>query len=162
MSLTPSDREQMEAILQSESFGHLAMTHDGELYVVPINHTYRDGQILVHCALEGKKLAMIRGNPRVCYEVSRQDGPPVEHAGEACDHGFESVICWGTARCVDDLAERHSMLLQFQARYGTASQPRTELAMARAEKCGAVAITVTRMTGRRRAGKDTVSWEWEA
>ena len=110
MSPSPSDREPMEAILQSESLGHLAMTCDGELYVVPINHTYSDGQILLHCALEGKKLDMIRRNPNVCYEVSRQDGPPVEHAGEACDHGFAECDLLGHRAYVDDLAERHRLV----------------------------------------------------
>jgi len=153
---------QMEAILGSECVGHLGMACAGEVYVVPINYTYTSGRILLHCALEGRKLRMIQQNPAVCFEVSRQEGPPVEHAGDACSNGFESVICWGTARYVEDIPARHRVLVEFQARYATADRPRDTLAVERAEKCGAVEIVVERMTGRRRGGDGgPQDWDWQ-
>lgn len=156
-----TDLAKMEAILVSEAVGHLGMASEGEVYVVPINYTYTSGRILVHCALQGRKLGMIGQNPAVCFEVSRQEGPPAEHAGEACENGYESVICWGTARYVEEVNERHQVLLQFQARYATAEKPRDTLAVESAEKCGAVEIVVERMTGRRRAGGAPLQrWEW--
>ena len=155
-------RTRMEQILCAETAGHLAMSHDGELYLVPLNYTYVDGRILFHCALEGRKLDMIRANPNVCFEVSRQEGQPAPHAGELCDAPFESVICWGTARVIEDVQERQRILHEFQARYAKYGQAREPISLERAEKCGAVEITVTRMTGRRRKGEECGDWEWEA
>jgi nitroimidazol reductase NimA-like FMN-containing flavoprotein (pyridoxamine 5'-phosphate oxidase superfamily) len=155
------DRTHMERILCRETIGHLAMTHDGELYLVPVNYAYVEGRILFHCALEGKKLDMIRANPDVCFQVSRQEGQPAPHAGELCDAAFESVICWGTARVIDDVRERHRILNEFQARYAKYPQQPEPISLERAQKCGAVEITVTRMTGRRRAGSECDEWEWE-
>jgi nitroimidazol reductase NimA-like FMN-containing flavoprotein (pyridoxamine 5'-phosphate oxidase superfamily) len=157
-----NDRERMEQVLTTESIGHLAMAWGDELYLVPLNYTYVDGRILFHCALEGKKLDMIRANPNVCFEVSRQEGQPAPHAGELCDAPFESVICWGTARVIDDVHERQQVLHEFQARYAKYGQAPEPIALDRAEKCGAVEITVTRMTGRRRKGKECGDWECEA
>lgn len=154
------DLQQMEQILREESVGYLGMTAYGELYVIPINYTYVDRRILFHCALTGRKLDMIRANPNVCFSVGRQHGEPTEHVGRNCDAPFESVICWGTARVVDDLDERHAILQQFQQRYATPEKPRTELARERAAKCGAVQIVVTRMTGRAAQGKADARWEW--
>ncbi len=57
------DKAQMEAILRSEAVGHLAMAADGEVYLVPLNYTYDEGRILFHCALQGRKLDMIRAQP---------------------------------------------------------------------------------------------------
>jgi len=159
---TDTDRCEMERILQEESIGHLAMAADDDLYVIPLNYTYVGGRILFHCALEGKKLDSIRRNPGVCFEVSRQNGPPVPHAGDACDAPFESVICWGQARAIDDLEERQAMLNVFQARYDTPAKKREPISPERTAKCGAVEITVTRMTGRQCAGEEKASWEWEA
>lgn len=156
------DRTRMEQILCAESVGHLAMSLDGALYLVPINYTYVDGRILFHCALEGKKLDMIRANPNVCFEVSRQEGQPAPHAGELCDAPFESVICWGTARVVEDVEERQRVLHEFQTRYAKYGQAPEPISLERAEKCGAVEITVNRMTGRRRKGNECGDWEWEA
>ena len=158
----PDDRTRMEQILSAQTIGHLAMTCDGDLYLVPINYAYVEGRILFHCALEGKKLDMIRKNPNVCFEVSRQEGQPVPHAGELCDAAFESVVCWGTARFIDDVEERQRVLHEFQARYANYDQAPEPISLERAEKCGAIEITVTRMTGRRRKGDECGDWEWEA
>ncbi len=151
----------MEEILNRLTLGHLALWADGESYIVPLNYTYVRGEILFHCALEGKKLDMIRENPEVCFEVSEQGGEVTAHAGERCSDGFESVICWGTARCVDDLEERTALLTAFQRRYETGDRCCEPITQERAARCGAVSIAVRRMTGRRRAGKELEQWQWE-
>lgn len=156
------DLQLMEQILREESVGYLGMNANGELYVIPINYTYADKRILFHCAMTGRKLDMIRANPNVCFSVGRQHGEPTEHVGRNCEEPFESVICWGSARVVDDLDERHVILQQFQQRYGTPEKPRTELARERAANCGAVEIVVTHMTGRAAQGKNNARWEWSA
>jgi hypothetical protein len=156
----------MEAVLSRESVGHLAMAAQGEVYVIPVNYTYSDGRVLFHCSLEGRKLDMIRANPQVCFEVSLQDGPPIEHLGETCHHRFESVICWGEARIVEDVDERAAILQEFQARYATPDNPRASLTLERARGCGVVEIHIRRMTGRQVGGSfehgGGCSWEWEA
>lgn len=156
------DKAQMEAILRSESIGHLALTHDGELYLVPLNYTYDSGRILFHCALTGRKLDMIRAQPNVCFEVCRQEGPPVEHHGRKCDSPFVSVICWGAARVIDDLEERREVLQAFEIRYATPEKPRNATTLERAKGCGAVAIAVTRMTGRQAKSDNNARWAWSA
>lgn len=164
--VTDEGRAWMEAVLSRESVGHMGLAVDGEVYVVPINYTYCEGRVLFHCSLEGRKLDMIRANPQVCFEVSVQHSPPIEHLGETCHHPFESVICWGTARIVEDVEERAEILQAFQARYATPDNPRTGVKVERAKGCGAVEIRVTRMTGRQVGGSfehgGGIRWEWDA
>ena len=160
-TLTP-DRDHMEQILTRESIGYLGLSADGETYVVPLNYTYTpDARILFHCALEGRKLDMIRANPRVCFSVSSQAGPPTEHYGELCSTPYESVICWGEARVIDDLPERQQLLQEFQIRYGTPAKPRESISLESTAKCGAVEITVTHMTGRSVHAEERTRWGWE-
>jgi uncharacterized protein len=156
----------MEAVLTRESVGHMGLAAAGEVYVVPINYTYSSGRVLFHCSLEGRKLDMIRANPQVCFEVSVQHSPPIEHLGETCHHPFESVICWGEARIVEDLEERAAILQEFQARYATPDNPRTSVKPERVPGCGVVEIRIHRMTGRQVGGSfehgGGRSWEWDA
>jgi nitroimidazol reductase NimA-like FMN-containing flavoprotein (pyridoxamine 5'-phosphate oxidase superfamily) len=159
--MPPSDKELMEQIVCAGDLGYLALTSD-EPYVIPINYTYCAGRILFHCALEGRKLDLIRADPTVCMAVARQEGHPAPHAGDACDNPFESVLCWGEARVIDDLDKRQAILNEFQARYDTPDHKREPISRERTEKCGAVEIVVTRMTGRKVSGKEKVAWEWEA
>jgi len=156
-----ADLAAMEAILTEEDLGHLGLTLGGEVYVVPINYTYTEGRILMHCALEGRKLDMIRANPSACFTVARQEGRPSPHAGDLCDNAFESVLCWGQARVIDDPAERRTILEEFQARYATSQGPRAPVTEQQVQRCGAIEIRVSRMTGRR-GGKQKASWNWEA
>ena len=161
-SVHAEDKQKMEEILRTEAIGHLGLAADGEVYIVPLNHTYLQGRILFHCALEGKKLDMIRANPSVCFEVSRQEGRPAPHGDDSCNIPFESVICWGRARIIEDLQERQDVLNAFQARYDSSDKTRPPVSMERVKGCGAVEITVTRMTGRKWApGDDQPHWEWE-
>jgi len=155
----PTDKELMEQIVREGDTGYLAFVSD-EPYVIPINYAYCEGRVLFHCALEGRKLDLIRANPRVCMAVARQEGRPTPHAGDACDNPFESVLCYGDARIIDDLDERQAILNEFQARYDTPDHKRDPVSLERAEKCGAVEIVVTRMTGRKVSGKEKAAWEW--
>jgi nitroimidazol reductase NimA-like FMN-containing flavoprotein (pyridoxamine 5'-phosphate oxidase superfamily) len=155
-----NEREVMEGFLREETVGHLAMACGDELYIVPLSYTYVDGRILFHCALQGRKLDMIRRNPNVCFEVSRQERPPGPHSEDPCDAPFESVICWGIARVIDHAHERQAVLNAFQARHDEPDGPREPISLERAATCGAVEIRVTRMTGRRFPGKDRLVWEF--
>ena len=154
------DKESMEEILREGDIGHLAFVSD-EPYVIPINYTYSQGRIIFHCALEGRKLDLIRANPKVCLEVSSQEGRPAPHAADVCDAPFQSVLCWGEARIIDDLAERIEILNEFQARYDDPPGTRDPITEERANNCGAIEITVTKMTGRKVSGQGKRTWEWK-
>jgi len=153
-----SEKDVMEQVLCSEVVGHLGMASGDEPYVVPINYVYLEGKIVMHCALAGKKLQMIRRNPSVCFVVSRQEGSATPHDANQCDMPFESVICYGTARIVNDLEERVELLNQFQRRYDTPEKQREPITAERAQRCGAIVIEVESMTGRKHPGKHWFAW----
>lgn len=64
-SLQPA---QMEDVLAHQCIGRLACHADGETYIVPISYAY-DGTYIYCHSYEGKKLRMMRANPKVCFEV---------------------------------------------------------------------------------------------
>ena len=158
--MTASDSSEglveMEAILNEESWGCLGLCMDGKPYVVPINHAYVDGKILLHCALEGQKLDYIRANPQVCFTVARQSGKVRDHhGGTPCHPDSDSVICCGTARIVEDIEERADVLNAFNRGF---KPDAGDLAIDRVRDCAAVEITVTEMTGRRERDTKRTLW----
>jgi len=59
----------LEALLESAVVCRLAL-HDGDYpYIVPLNYGYAEGCLFIHCAPEGKKLDLLRQNPRVGFEI---------------------------------------------------------------------------------------------
>jgi len=149
-------REEMEQILREEVVGYLGLSGDGQPYVVPLNYAYAAGKILFHCALTGQKLDAIRRNPRVCFTVGRQTGEVRAHAGgPLCHVDSESVICYGRARLLDELAERERALNAFNRRYRPDAP---DLPRERVEKCMAVEITIAEMTGRQERDRRRTYW----
>ncbi len=140
------DRFEMERILGEETLGYVGLCLEGEPYVVPVNYVYADGTVVFHCAFQGKKINFIRANPRACFVVGRQTGEVSDHEGAtSCHVDNDSVICYGTARVIEDEEERWRALNAFNRRF----HPEVEaISRDRVEKCCAVEIRVAEMTGR--------------
>jgi nitroimidazol reductase NimA-like FMN-containing flavoprotein (pyridoxamine 5'-phosphate oxidase superfamily) len=111
-------REEIDAFLESQLVGRIGCHLDGRTYVVPVIYAYDGGSIYV-CSTEGRKLAMMRANPNVCFEVDEYD--------EAGTGSWRSVIAEGVfeelrgpaaVRALATLAAR------FVARTGRRGRPR--------------------------------------
>ena len=105
-----TEEKQILDILDSAKILHLGLAVDNEPYVVPMNYgyTFEDGKLVVylHSALQGKKLDMIRANPRVFFEMDC-DRLPFE-GKVPCQYGisYSSVMGRGSARIVEDVEEK--------------------------------------------------------
>lgn len=121
MTMRRSDRaltqEQANDLLTTAHVGRIAMAVDGEPYVVPVNYFYHEGKIYVHAALTGRKLDMIKSNPRVCFEVDEMIA--VKPGERACEYGayFRSVIAYGNASLMADGQEKAKLLNDLTKRY---------------------------------------------
>jgi nitroimidazol reductase NimA-like FMN-containing flavoprotein (pyridoxamine 5'-phosphate oxidase superfamily) len=151
-------RVEMEDILREMTLGFMGLSDDGQPYVVPLNYAYFDGRILFHCALDGKKLDVLRENPRVCFSVARQEGDIRRHAQEdLCHSDCDSVLCYGRARIIEDLPERTTALNAFNRSF----RPDAELLTAEdASGCYVVEIAVDEMTGRRERSRELTCWRF--
>jgi len=151
-------RDEMEELLRAESIGYLGLTMNGTPYVVPLNYSYVEGRIIFHCALEGRKLDFMRTNPLVCFTVGQQAGPVREHAGGTlCHVDSDSVICYGTARIIEDLEERKIALNAFNRRFRPEA---SDVPMERVQNCGVVEIKILEMTGRSERNRKRTYWRY--
>ena len=105
-----TDEQQILAILDAAKVLHLGLAVDNEPYVVPLNYGYtmENGNLTLylHGANQGKKLDMIRANPRVFFEM---DCDRIPFDGVLpCQYGmvYSSVMGRGTAHIVEDVEEK--------------------------------------------------------
>jgi len=94
------NENQIEQLLTSELVGRIGCHDNEHTYVVPISYAY-DGNFVYAHTHEGKKLQMMRDNPRVCFEVDI-----LKDLSE-----WQSVISWGVFEELTDAAERRKALL---------------------------------------------------
>jgi nitroimidazol reductase NimA-like FMN-containing flavoprotein (pyridoxamine 5'-phosphate oxidase superfamily) len=131
-----TDRAEIEAILHEATVCRIGLADDDGPYVVPVCFGYDDGSVYIHSAPEasknlsgsspvsslaefdGKKITMIRKNPRCCFEVDicgqviRGDRP--------CSWGmrYRSVIGYGRAAILTDPDEKKRGLSCIMRHYG--------------------------------------------
>jgi len=102
-----SDLDEIIGILDRAKIVHVGMV-DGDMpYVVPMNYGYtmEDGKLTLylHGATRGRKLDILRVNPKVFVEI---DTDIVPFKGKAaCEHGvcYSSVMGEGTAEIIEDV-----------------------------------------------------------
>jgi len=101
-------------ILDKSKVVHIAMIDGDEPYLVPMNYGYtmEDGKLTlyVHGATAGRKIDVLRANPKVFVEMDC-DIMPFE-GKVACQYGttYSSVMGTGTAVIVEDPQEKMKAL----------------------------------------------------
>ena len=105
-----TDPQQILEILDKGKVLHLGLCVDNEPYVVPMNYGYtmEDSKLVLylHSAVRGKKLDMIRANPKVFIAIDC-DRQPFDGV-KPCQYGlvYSSVMGKGTARIVENVEEK--------------------------------------------------------
>ncbi len=101
-----TDLREIEAIIARTSILHLALADQDEPYGVPVNFGYAHGVFYIHGADEGRKMEILGRNNRVCIALYAR--AEVKPAAVPCAFGmqYESVVGFGRAEIVTDLAEK--------------------------------------------------------
>lgn len=91
--------KQIEMLLTRQVTGRLGCHANGTTYIVPINYIYKDGTIYAHSG-PGKKIDMMRKNPKVCFEVDE-----IESIFK-----WQSVIAWGNYEEITSVEEQEQVM----------------------------------------------------
>ncbi len=109
-----TDINEIIDILDKSKVVHIGMIDGDEPYVVPMNYGYtlNDGKLTIylHGARRGRKIDVLRENPKVFFEMCC-DITPFE--GEvACKYGitYASIMGRGVATLVEDVEEKKKAL----------------------------------------------------
>jgi nitroimidazol reductase NimA-like FMN-containing flavoprotein (pyridoxamine 5'-phosphate oxidase superfamily) len=107
---TLSDPAEIEQVLSSVRIMTVACSLENTPYLFTVDFVWepKGRSLWFHCANEGRKMDILRANPRVCVSVVEDRG----YIHGECDHAYRSVIAEGTAQIVSDLSEkRHGLEL---------------------------------------------------
>ena len=75
---------EIEDLLHTQVVGRIGCRDEDLVYVVPISYAYEDNRVYCH-TFEGKKIEMMRKNPKVCFQVDEMKDMA----------NWKSVIAWG-------------------------------------------------------------------
>lgn len=109
-----TDPREIVRLLERAKTIRIAMFDGAYPYIVPMNFGYAfDGERLffaLHSARAGKKLELLRANPRVAFELDVENG--LDEAAHPCDYGYfyECILGRGTVRFAQSHAEKAALL----------------------------------------------------
>ena len=159
-----TDRAEIEAILNEARVCRIGLADGGEPYIVPLCFGYEEGAVYLHSAPEaskilsgyspveslaefdGKKITMIRKNPRCCIEVDCCD--QVIMGDKPCSWGmrYRSVIGYGRAEILNNAEEKRHGLTCIMRHYGGGTHEFSEQDLG---SVTVIRITIESMTGKK-------------
>jgi len=146
-----TDRVAMEDIIRRSTVCHLGMCDGDQPYIVPVNFGYRDRTVFVHCAPEGKKIEILRCNPRVCIEFDVDDEIVPGGRAADCTSKYRSVLAYGRASFVTEPAAKRAALDILMAQYTEGDHEYKDEIVARTL---IIRIDIDEMTGKQNGFKE--------
>ncbi len=143
--------KEMEKIISRCQVCHLALSDlNGQPYALALNFGYKPGSaptLYFHCARQGKKLDLIRANPKAAFIIDRELG--LITGPMACDWGmnYESIMGTGNMTIVSDPEERKRGLDLIMAHHGNSSPAYSPQSL---EDTLVLKLTIKEMTGKRK------------
>jgi uncharacterized protein len=113
-----TDRDEIDAIIRKALVMHIAMADGDVPYLLPLNFGYDGSFIYFHSASEGRKIDMIKNNPRVafCFEGDVAISPQKT----ACkwETAYRSVVGLGKAESIESPKEKETAFKIIMNHYG--------------------------------------------
>lgn len=138
--------EQCIEILKNEPRGVLAVLGDeGYPYAVPLDFFYRDGRLYFHSAVEGHKVDALKACDKASFCVI--DKGEQEEGDWAL--WFNSVICFGRVRLVEDRDETEAIARDLGLKYYPTEREVEDEIKRDIHRVLCLELTVEHMTGKR-------------
>jgi nitroimidazol reductase NimA-like FMN-containing flavoprotein (pyridoxamine 5'-phosphate oxidase superfamily) len=102
------DPKVIESIISRANVCRLAMCDEGLPYVVPLCFGYEKGALYFHSATVGRKLEILKKNPKVSFEMDI-DWELVK-SSDRCNMRYRSVIGFGDASLIEASEDKRNAL----------------------------------------------------
>ncbi len=135
----------IEAIITKSLVCRLALSDDNVPYMVPLSFGYKDKVLYFHGPQTGKKIDIIKKNPKVCFEFDADT--EIVKANDACrwTMKYRSVIGFGSAVLLEDIEEKRKGLAVIMNQYSDGAFRFDDAAL---EKATVIKVKIESMTGK--------------
>jgi nitroimidazol reductase NimA-like FMN-containing flavoprotein (pyridoxamine 5'-phosphate oxidase superfamily) len=107
------DRETVYKILDTAFVCHVGFAVEGQPFVIPTNFGRAGETLYLHGSAASRMLKTLSAGVAVCVTVTHVDGLVLARSAFHHSVNYRSVVILGTARLVDDLAEKMEALRIF-------------------------------------------------
>ena len=97
--ITSLSSSEIDDLFHKQLVGRIGCNYENEVYIIPMSYAY-DGKYVYCHSYEGKKMEMMRKNPKVCFQVDEMKDMA----------NWKSAIAWGKFEELTDKKERNKAL----------------------------------------------------
>lgn len=140
------DKNEIIKFLSETNICRIAFFDKDYPYVVPVHFVFNDDFIYFHCASEGKKIELIKQNPKVCFEADKENAILPNEKACGWSSSFLSVIAFGTASFLEKSNEKEKALSLLMKKFSGRAD--WEFSKGILEEVTVVKIEIIEMTGK--------------
>ena len=140
------DKNEIINFLSETNICRIAFFDKTYPYVVPVHFVFNDDCIYFHCAKEGKKINLIKQNPKVCFEADKENAIIPNEKACRWSSDFISVIAFGTASFLKNNSEKEKALSLLLKKFSGRAD--WEFSKANLDDVSVVKIEICEMTGK--------------
>jgi len=140
-----TDKKRINSILDMGLVCRIALSDANEPYIVSLCYGHSKGYIYFHSAREGKKIDMIRKNPRVCFQIDT--GIELIENENPCRWAmkYQSVVGYGIVQELDKPDEKRRALETIMSHYRKSEYEFEDTAV---EKTSVFSISIMELSGK--------------
>lgn len=108
-----SKPEEIDDIINKCQVCHLSMVGpDNEPYVLPMNFGYYEGIVYLHSSQHGKKMDILRQNPKVVLAFSTDYSLRYQNEEVACSYSmkYRSILVYGHVEFIEDADAKKAVM----------------------------------------------------
>lgn len=140
------DHHILEEILLGAVICRVAIMDGDRPYLLPFNYGYLERCIYIHSAPEGKKIDLLRLNPKVCFEV--EDPVEITKGEKACAWStrYRSVVGYARVEILSDKICKQQGLEVIMSQHGAPEL--IEFNQKNLDRMVILKLSITSMTGK--------------
>ncbi|WP_239256248.1 pyridoxamine 5'-phosphate oxidase family protein [Listeria ilorinensis] len=150
-----TDHSILKKIIAKSQVAHIGFFDKEFPYVVPVNYGYewhetKQLTFYIHGARQGKKLRLLKENPRVCVQLDCEH-ELMEAGTRAADYSFfyQSIMAYGEAEILEEESEKlHALELLMQHTTGSSLSAFDPISKKMIHGTGLIKITIQHITGK--------------
>ena len=146
-----TDENTIKEILEKSSVCRLGLFDDDYPYVVPLNYGHKNNALYFHCALEGRKIELIKKNNKVAFEIEQAYEVIKNDVSCRWTTRYRSVMGTGTIEIISDFNKKKEGLDVIMQHHGKHDNEYS--------KKGVDSILVLKLTINSLSAKQSGSWK---
>lgn len=139
------DKKSINEILSSALICRVGFSDDEYPYIVPMNYGFSNHALYFHCALDGKKIELIKQNNKVCFEIEKSHEIIPDDVSCKWTTKYQSIIGFGEIEIVNSTGEKKKGLDIIMTQHGKKNNAYNENAI---KKVNVLKLQIKRLTGK--------------